>query len=208
VIAQILQKIREIREQKLDTLLLKTEAFLNPPLQKAEAFEIETKLGISLPDDFRDFITSAGNGGLGPGLSLTPFGSSAIIDSRIPTQRNRIIDVAGQFPYTSGWNYEPLRQSMEEGRPDIDKHSEYYFSVDRIQGAIRIGDGGCGAINLLVLNGSERGNIWYDFRGTFGGVCPATRSQKDDARLSFTEWYDAWLSEILLRLPFEERHII
>jgi hypothetical protein len=208
VIVQIQQKLREIRTQKLDLLAGGQEAQFGPPLQTAQVREIEKQLGVSIPEDFREFITSIGNGGFGPGLGLTPFGPASLVDSRIPKRDNYIISASGEFPHTADWNYEPLRQSMEQGRADVEQHMEYYCSVDRIQGAIRIGDGGCGAINLLVLNGAERGNVWCDYRGTFGGICPATRSPKDEARLSFTGWCDAWLSEIVLRLPMEKRHIV
>ena len=69
------------------------------------------------------------------------------------------------------------------------------FATERIDGSIRIADLGCGAIALLVLNGPQRGRIWLDFRGTFGGITPAAPADSAAETLSFLEWYEAWLDD-------------
>lgn len=204
----VIRKIEEIRRDRLDLETVGTAADFGRPMDEEGVAEIEVRVGIKLPEDYRRFVTEVGNGGFGPGLGLVPLGEESFVDPRIPQSRMNALNPRGRCEYQLDWNYLPLKQAMENGSPDTDELMEYYFSVARIDGAIRVADLGCGAIALLALNGTERGKIWLDYRGTFGGITPATRSDRDLAHLEFLDWYDAWLTEILLRLPLEERHIV
>jgi len=90
------------------------------------------------------------------------------------------------FAYLEDWNFPPLKRAMEEQSAQLEELQTFYFSTARIDGTIRVADLGCGAIALLVLNGTQRGRIWLDFRGTFGGIAQD---------LEFLDWYDAWLDD-------------
>lgn len=201
-------KIRDIKRQRLDVSFVGKHAEFGTPLQSRKVDEFELQLGINLPEDFKNFVVEIGNGGFGPGLGLIPLGTESVIDARIPASDNRLLNPRGSFIYVSDWNFPPLRHAMETSSSDEDDLMDYYFSVDRIDGAIRIADLGCGAIALLVVNGHESGKIWLDYRGTFGGIVPATRTATDTDHIEFLNWYDAWLTEIILRLPMGQRHIV
>lgn len=94
---------------------------------------------------------------------------------------------------------------MEHGYSNKDKLMECYFSIDRIAGAIRVCDWGGGGLGLLVIKGGEIGNVWSDYRGDFGGIFPETLSDEDLGHMSFLQWYEAWLDEIVREVPLEER---
>ncbi|MCM3273583.1 hypothetical protein [Paenibacillus elgii] len=68
---------------------------------------------------------------------------------------------------------------------DQDQLMEYYFSVDRISGAIRVCDWGGGGLGLLVVKGREHGKVWCDYRGDFGGIFPETIPGEDSGHMSF-----------------------
>ncbi|MBY0084202.1 SMI1/KNR4 family protein [Brevibacillus brevis] len=204
-IKSILQKIDEIREKKITLPPQQNAIFFNPTLNADEISLFEEQLNVKLPDDFKCFLSEIGNGGFGPGYGLIPLGTETIIDPRIPVGNPDIFDTEKDFAYVSAWNYEPLRHAIENGSSDKDKLMEYYFSVERITGAIRVCDWGGGGLSLLVVKGREYGKVWSDYRGDFGGIFPETLSDEDLGHLSFLQWYEAWLDEIVLEVSLEKR---
>jgi hypothetical protein len=79
-----------------------------------------------------------------------------------------------------------------------------YFSTEHISGSICLCNLGGGELFLLVVTGSEAGNVWYDGRGNYGGIFPYSYKEKE--RVGFLEWYDIWLTEILDEIPIVERY--
>lgn len=204
-IQSILQKINEIKDKKITLPPQHKAISINPTLNADEISLFEESLNAKFPDDFKCFLSEIGNGGFGPGHGIIPLGAETVIDPRIPIGNQDTIDTEKDFVYVSAWNYEPLRRAMEDGSSDQDKLMEYYFSVDRIAGAIRVCDWGGGGLGLLVIKGSEYGKVWSDYRGDFGGIFPEAFSNEDIGHMSFLQWYEAWLDEIVLEVPLEER---
>ncbi|WP_163859784.1 SMI1/KNR4 family protein [Paenibacillus elgii] len=204
-IKSILQKIDEIRAKKITLPSSQDAIVFNPTLNADEIALFEKTWKIELPDGFKSFLSEIGNGGFGPGHGLIPLGTESILDPRIPVGDRDTMDTEKDFAYGSAWNYEPLRRAMEEGTADQDQLMEYYFSVDRISGAIRVCDWGGGGLGLLVVKGREHGKVWCDYRGDFGGIFPETFSGEDSGHMSFLQWYEAWLDEIVSEVPLEER---
>jgi len=205
MIGTIINKLGEIIEKKIYTYQFDS-VYFNKPIEIHEIEKLEKKFHIILPDDFKLFLYMIGNGGFGPGLGIIPFGLDSVIDPRIPVEMNNKINCRANFQYMRTWNYEPLRQAIEENSKDTDKLMDYYYSVERINGTIRIGDHGCGCINLLVVQGEEYGKIWADARGSFGGITPIVTPDNTSHHLSFLEWYDAWLTEIVEQIPLNQRY--
>ena len=155
-------------------------------LSEDRIIDIERMLGCRLPEGYRRFLIEVGNGGFGPGLGLIPFGADSMVDPRIPADDRAVLNPSAPFAYLEDWNFPPLKRAMEEQSAQLEELQTFYFSTARIDGTIRVADLGCGAIALLVLNGTQRGRIWLDFRGTFGGIAQD---------LEFLDWYDAWLDD-------------
>lgn len=70
------------------------------------------------------------------------------------------------------------------------------YSNDLMNGTIPIATQGCNLGVSLVVSGAERGSIWYDLRADSEGIVPASRP--GSPRLTFSEWYDAWLNDSLV----------
>ncbi len=199
---RVTRQIMSIRA-KIDRLKLRSNVApigattrpLGACLSEDQIVDFEITLGCRLPEDYRRFLLEIGNGGLGPGLGLTPFGSESLIDPRIPVGALDKLNPSAPFVYREDWNLPALKTALEEQSKNLDELQTYYFATERIDGSIRIADLGCGAIALLVLNGPQRGRIWLDFRGTFGGITPAAPADSAAGTLSFLEWYEAWLDD-------------
>jgi hypothetical protein len=69
---------------------------LNPPLPLSVVEAFEQRDGVSLPEDYRYFVTETGNGGAGPSYGVLPFGKDvmtvtgkAAVWSATPRSRSR-----------------------------------------------------------------------------------------------------------------------
>ena len=196
-IASIKTKLAQLATRDPDTTTVTSANCLGECLDEGQISHVEHQIGCRLPEDYRRFLAEVGNGGLGPGIGLTPLGADSLIDPRIPVDGQFKLNPSASFPYAGDWNFLPLKQALEEQSPQLDELLVYYFDAARIDGTIHIADLGCGAIALLVLNGPQRGRVWLDFRGTYGGIAPATLRHDDTDALDFLTWYDVWLGESL-----------
>lgn len=178
-----LARLRAIRRQAGGDV---SSPDLGECLTEDRIVDTERMFGCRLPEGYRRFLIEIGNGGLGPGLGLIAFGSDSTIDPRIPVDDQAALNPSAPFAYLEDWNFPPLKRAMEDQSAQLEELQTFYFSTARIDGTIRVADLGCGAIALLVLNGSQRGRIWLDFRGTFGGIA------RD---VEFLDWYGAWLND-------------
>src|SRR3954471_13202596 len=86
---------------------------LDPPLPVAVIEAFEGRHGVSLPEDYRHFITEVGNGGAGPYYGLLPFAKD---DEDRDGEGGGLVGAPGKpFPHTAAWN---LPGSFWDGEPD------------------------------------------------------------------------------------------
>lgn len=173
---------------------------VSPRATPEEVRAFETKHGISLPDDYRTFIMSVGNGGAGPFYGLFPLG---------------LFDGAGQglepweegdgtvgilrepFPHSAAWNLAEERFERPDFASDEAEH-EWVARLDDeawdpalMNGAFPICHHGCAYRTYLVVTGPERGNLWFDGRASDEGIVP--HAGPDGQHITFGDWYEAWL---------------
>lgn len=198
-------KIKEI--QSGDYLISKRfeKLTFNPIINKEAVQHFEKAHNIVLPKDYKEFIQTIGNGGAGPGLGILPLNDNeSIIDPRILSEEGKDkILLSENFPYCQSWNDDAFYDALETNADNLDILRGNYFSTKHISGSICFCDLGGGDLFLLVVTGKEAGNVWYDGRGNYGGLFPY--SYKEKQRVSFLEWYDIWLNEILNKTPIVER---
>lgn len=72
---------------------------------------------------------------------------------------------------------------------------EKYFSNEERNGMIAICNFGCAASLNLVVNGSEYGYVWTDYRSSDGGLYPSDELG-NKGRISFLDWYELWLDKL------------
>jgi hypothetical protein len=172
---------------------------IDPPHTEKEISAFEAEEEIQLPEDYRRFLLEVGRGchdGANPGYYMySPLDS----DREVMAQENWDVP----FPFDNTMNDEDLERyaeqhglwSPEDDRPldTLDFLTEGYFWI--------VYDG-CQCWYMLVMTGPARGQIWYvDGLNYFAPV--TSRSKKisdgrDDTptqRLTFTQWYEAWLNK-------------
>ena len=190
-IEEIKKKLQILLE--LPQLKKHREVYMNPVLEEAKVAKIEKENRITLPTDYRTFITQIANGCVGPDYGLRSL-KEATEDLM---WRDRTIDLSTPFPYTEHWNEEEWLNSIDwdGGERPTQEEVESYMDTKRISGCLQICHIGHGASYLLVVNGKEKGYIWLDSRQDYGGLSPELNEKGE--KLTFEMWYTNWLNEIV-----------
>jgi len=172
---------------------------LNAPLLPGAVAAFEANHGIQLPEDYKEFVLTVGNGGAGPYYGIYPLLLEGNVDHRL-RERNHI-DLKSPFPHVAAWD-EPGFDAInwDEGEHPDDETLDAYLDPRHICGALCISQYGCGDFLLLVVNGPERGNVWFDGRGNYSGIFPEQGAGA--ARISFSEWYLKWLDAMIKGLDW------
>jgi hypothetical protein len=175
---------------------------LKPAMDERSLSQFEASHGVSLPSDYRTFLTYIGSGGAGPYYGLFDFGW---MDHNHTVKRwhegDGFVGVLRQpFSYSEHWNDLAGRPDSEMADSDEDEYwrlmeafeERYYSAVD---GAIPICHLGCALRHWLVVSGSEAGHVWDDSRADDEGFSPLSQPGHD--RVTFYLWYRTWLDEAL-----------
>jgi hypothetical protein len=203
----IRKQLAELRQLDVDRNLFGAKIHgyeLQPTISEADITHYEKQQGITIPEEYRYFVTEVGNGGAGPFYGI----------SGVPAQYG-LDDLAAPFAYTkytqekSGSNLRQQINELDESDEDFDEKYEEltlkYWAENNANGALHICDYGCGLRFFLVLNGTERNHIWFDACADFDGFSPVYipttgfstewchQNQDTDQRVSFAQWYEAWL---------------
>ncbi|WP_203818068.1 SMI1/KNR4 family protein [Paractinoplanes ferrugineus] len=153
---------------------------LGPPLPGGEVAAFERAHGVSLPEDYRAFITKIGNGGpgrwggAGPYYGLHPLQDWATSLWGMPEPHM----LATPFPAEPGRVYSDWLSEVAPGDDD-----------EPYRGTLALSDQGCGFLSVLVVSGPARGRI------TDNNDTPAGPAFTDDA--DFLTWYERWLDAVL-----------
>ncbi|EEC0296949.1 SMI1/KNR4 family protein [Salmonella enterica subsp. enterica] len=204
-INRLRQKLDEVKNKNLPLPPEYSSIQFASVISNKDVSFFERKYNFKLPCDIRCFITEVGNGGFGPGFGLKPLNDDSFYHPFTPAENGNAFDLSVQFPYSDGWNYEDLRIAMENNDENKDELLRYYFSINRTPGCFQVCDWGSGGVALLVVNGNEYGKIWIDYRDTFGGIRPELLKDDSVEHMSFCQWYEAWLDEILMEIPLNQR---
>lgn len=184
----LLQKIRENQE-----IILPIFKQMNAPISKHQIISFEEKYKVSLPKDYKEFISNIGNGGIGPDYGLLSLQDS-ILDTKLKNSPQ--INISTLFSYTNSWNESWIMElDWEKGERPTDKQLDYYMDINHISGCLQIGHIGHGCTYLLVINGKDYGTIWTDKRADYGGLNPVL--SEDGQKMTFEQWYMSWLDNEL-----------
>ncbi len=157
--------------------------------------DFEDRYSVKLPLDYRKHIMTFSNGGPGPGMGLVSLTNCTMRD--LDSRQSLYSTIPSlPFPLSAEWNLEPVDPDVDEAAYrtfETNYYSEYY---DR--GVIRLSNYGCGIWCNLVVNGDEFGHVWFDDRTNENGIRPA--SFKGQSRITFADWYAAWIEESLRKL--------
>jgi hypothetical protein len=168
---------------------------LGAPLPEAVVAEFEERHEVALPPEYRLFVTEVGDGGAGPGHSLSRVNASCDTPS-CPRH------LAQPSPYLPGPRYFGDWEQRYEDPPGPDQMF--------LRGTLEVAGHGCSLYTRLVVTGPARGRLFnLDCGGSLG---PYVVEDPD-----FLAWYERWLDEAVAgywvgwfgeRLPLEEPELI
>ncbi|NJC10837.1 hypothetical protein F4558_000663 [Micromonospora profundi] len=153
---------------------------LGPPLTDSEVSAFEREYGVSLPDDYRAFITRIGHGGpgrwggAGPYYGLHPLQDWDTSLWGMPNANT----LATPFPAEPGRVYSDWPSDVAPGDDD-----------EPYTGTLALSDQGCGDLAILVVSGPARGRV------TDNSGAPTGPTFTNDA--DFLGWYERWLDAVL-----------
>jgi hypothetical protein len=152
----------------------------DPPLPEAEAAAFEKLHSISLPEDYRQFLLLAGNGGAGPYYGIDPLSQW---DYWFDQEDDCPALLASPCPFA----YEQVIN--QEWRDYLPPGREEWF-----RGSIHICDQGCAFESRLIVTGTSRGRIF-----NLDAHCIKPPHFVKDA--NFIDWYERWLDQALTGEP-------
>jgi hypothetical protein len=185
VLQSIRQKLSHLRARDPKYQLfgaLSHEYRLGAPLTEADLRSFERQFGVSLPSDYRLFLTQIGHGGAGPYYGLFA------LDDQDPENITDINQLAEPFPWKDAFN--------SEGSDDATvDHGDDEFLEMSLPGALYLCHYGCALRFFLVVAGPSSGEVWHDFRADGRGIYPA--AAPDGRHPGFLEWYGQWVDQSL-----------
>ncbi|MEU8925793.1 SMI1/KNR4 family protein [Kitasatospora sp. NPDC048545] len=134
-------------------------------LSEAQVRSFESRYGVTLPEDYRTFLTSVGDGGPGPYHGIWRLSRS--YGPRDETWWPGYL--ATPFPFTRAVGPDDLGDDYDED--------------GLVPGSMIISDMGCGAFVRLVVTGAAGGQVWFDTLGVDDRLTPGP---------AFGDWYGAW----------------
>ena len=163
----------------------------NNKLSMEEIKYFEKQKNLLLPNEYKFFLNQIGNGGFGPGQGILKLQES-VVDFKLDSKP--LINLFKPFRYIKEWNPIWIESfDWENEKPDLDIVNQY-MDVSHISGTLQISHYGHGCTNLIVVNGLNFGEIWFDSRADYGGLIPEFNNIK---RFCFFEWYINWLNRDL-----------
>ena len=146
---------------------------LGPPIPLAELVALETRHGITFPEDYREFILQIGNGTVGRSkhqwIALAkPSRKTPGVKSQA---RSTLENMKKKFPFTVCWDWDEGYKSHEGTRAQT-RHGQVLLNSN---GHERW---------MLIVKGRERGKVWNIHRK---GITP-TLPDRD-----FLQWFEDWL---------------
>jgi hypothetical protein len=164
---------------------------LKPTISESKLKNFENTYQVSLPLGYREFLKQIGNGGAGPYYGFESLKNSRYVD--LDYKGDNFVDISQPFMLSKYWN--PIIEMKTEEA--YNAFEGEYNEKKWINGLLKVSNFGCGVSINLVVNGAEYGNIWVDDRGNDGGIYPDCYLSKNNQRINFLNWYEAWLDEYI-----------
>lgn len=172
------------------------------PVAGPEALRrVEELVGARLPEDFREFVTTIGDGTPGPyyGIKSLALASefvedgwgTAVLGADNPLTGD--VDFMEQSGAPEDWDaHVALLDADPAYAAGFDRLQATYLDEPWCNGRLPIADYGCGDWMFLLLRGPRRGTIWVDCLGSATGLyC---------LEVDFLTWYTRWLDDALDRV--------
>ena len=179
---------------------------LNPPVSEAEVLAFEEKYGVSLPEDYRDFVQTIGDANAqkletmaGPYYGLSAFGTQ-VDDLLYEGSEIYLKAPCALSPDMTQEEWEKLSAplELEDFEDEDDEKDGYVIEVEDnyieecgkvFGGLLPLGSQGCAYYHALVLTGPYAGRVvnvnWDLLKPVFA------------FETNFLDWYERYLDEVI-----------
>lgn len=187
---RIVEKLRQARERGAQPFGAEKHGMrLRPPLPPDQVAAAEARLGVPLPEEYRAFLTRAGDGGAGPAYGLFS------LDDALRQSGVHSVPELLSLSFRHVERYEPEEDAewnafwdrVADGQ--VDEAEKREWPIRERRGALALCHEGCGYLHFLVVTGPARGTMWNDGRCSGFGFAPM--------HVTFLEWYERWLDDVL-----------
>jgi hypothetical protein len=187
---QLATKLRTATRGKLQPFGVEAHGFRRRRrLTEPQVAAFEKRHAVTLPPEYRAFITGVANGGAGPAYGLYSLAEAVTREPRGPVPDDFL-----RTPFRHRSDYNPLDdpklasfwRGVEEGDIEIEEDPRYLYQT---AGTLVLCHEGCGILHLLVVTGPSRGQMWVDDRCNDQGLFPL--------KVGFFDWYERWLDSTL-----------
>lgn len=169
------------------------------PLTEKDIQIFESSCGITLPEDYRQFLVNVGHGsgidshdaGAGPNYGLY---SLQRIRRGFSDDDETKMNLAASCPFLPNMSDEEWLATVERYKEDRECYSEEKY-LSPFPGMMEISSQGCSNVTLLILNGSYRGKVVYADE-ELNGPPIFVYDQ------NFIDWYERWLDETIAGWQF------
>ena len=177
---------------------------LNPPVSEAEVLAFEEKYGVSLPEDYRDFVQTIGDANAqkletmaGPYYGLSAFGTQ-VDDLLYEGSEIYLKAPCALSPDMTQEEWEALSAPLEFDDFEDDEEEGYVIEVEDnyfaerakvFGGLLPLGSQGCTYYHALVLNGKYAGRVV--------NVDLDLAQPKFAFETNFLDWYERYLDEVI-----------
>lgn len=179
---------------------------LNPPVSEAEVLAFEEKYGVSLPEDYRDFVQTIGDANAqkletmaGPYYGLSAFGTQ-VDDLLYEGSEIYLKAPCALSPDMTQEEWEKLSAplELEDFEDEDDEKNGYVIEVEDnyieecgkvFGGLLPLGSQGCTYYQALVLNGKYAGRVV--------NVDLDLAQPKFAFETNFLDWYERYLDEVI-----------
>ena len=187
---------------------------LNPPVSEAEVLAFEEKYGVSLPEDYRDFVQTIGDANAqkletmaGPYYGLSAFGTQ-VDDLLYEGSEIYLKAPCALSPDMTQEEWEKLSAplELEDFEDEDDEKDGYVIEVEDnyieecgkvFGGLLPLGSQGCAYYHALVLTGPYAGRVvnvnWDLIQPTFA------------FETNFLDWYERYLDEVISGQLLDDR---
>ena len=147
----------------------------NSIISSEDLISFEQRFGVTLPDEYREYIQRVSNGGVGPLYGLLTLKESIEVTNRFGKGLPNDI-FSTEFPHVKYYNpaedpyWENLSDQVDRKEISYENYIVKYRYVSA--GTLPISSGGCGTYARLVITGPARGQIWGDDVHNDNGYVP------------------------------------
>ncbi|NOT76255.1 MAG: SMI1/KNR4 family protein [Cyclobacteriaceae bacterium] len=163
---------------------------LNKPLTEKEIEATEKLIGVVLPEEYREFLKLAGDGGAGPAWGIFEL-KDAHPDKAFLKEYPDFCSM--EFPYDNVY----ADAIMEDIKDDLSLRGPF---DDPFGGFIKLANYGHDLSAILITSGEQYGKMWMLDENQ--SITPFYQNIKDrEASVGFLDWYENWLDETLPDAP-------